>query len=193
MPMPPASNKKYWRTSLLWIGVVVFVGSCVGAFWFGWRSGAIVHEGRARVVRLGDEDRFRVLGMALRFYHQAHGEFPPTKYQPEPDGPIHSWRVLLVPHTDGEGYSNYDFSQEWNSQHNIQALSDGFGAVYYRMSGGIKWAEGINDTATILAIGEGDEWPSDGPLRAFMVEEGKDRFLLVENPSSEIHWMEPKY
>jgi hypothetical protein len=90
-----------------------------------------------------------------------------------------------VPYTDGdEGYSNYSFSLDWNSPDNLQALSKGWGAVFYRMEGGISWAKGEDDTATIIAVGEGEEWPSEKPLRALMVTKGKDRFLLVEYPDS---------
>jgi hypothetical protein len=91
------------------------------------------------------------------------------------------------------GFSDYDFSLDWNSPHNLRALSSGWGGAFYRVEGGISWAEGVDGAATILAIGEGDKWPSKAPLRTYVVTNGNDRFLLVEHPASEIHWMEPKY
>jgi hypothetical protein len=125
----------------------------------------------------------------LLAYHEQHGVFPPTKYQPEPNGPIHSWRVLLVPHTDvdfRERYSKYDFSQEWNSPNNLQALGDM--PYFYCFSMGTN-----NKITNYLAIGDGEEWPSERPLKSRLVTKGEDRFLVVENPDSELHWMEPKY
>ena len=50
-----------------------------------------------------------------------------------------------------------------------------------------------SDITNYLAIGDGDEWPSEKPLRSRLVTKGKDRFLVVENPDSDVHWMEPKY
>jgi len=188
---------RLWKAALLCVGLVAFVGSGIGLFWYGCHVAEArnrVENWYAEVDNSNAEDKLRAIRRALLFYHHDHGAFPPTKYQLKPDGPVHSWRVLLVPYTDGdEGHSNYDFSQEWNSPDNLQALSKGWGAVFYRMKGGISWSKGEDDTATIIAIGEGDEWPSEKPLRALMVTKDKDRFLLVEYPDSEIHWMEPKY
>jgi hypothetical protein len=134
--------------------------------------------------------KFAQLELALHLYHEEHGAFPPTKYQPVAGGPMHSWRVLLVPHTTSrfaERHSKYDYSQEWNSPNNLQAL----GRMppyfsYFRL-------DGDGETTHYLAIGEGDEWPAKKPLRSRLVTKGKDRFLIVEDPDSQIHWMEPKY
>ncbi len=61
------------------------------------------------------------------------------------------------------------------------------------MAPGFFRFNGEGETTQYLAIGEGDEWPSRKPLRSRLVIKGKDRFLLVEYPDSNIHWMEPKY
>jgi hypothetical protein len=50
-----------------------------------------------------------------------------------------------------------------------------------------------SDMATFIAIGDDDVWPAKKPLYAYLVEEGEERFLLVEYPESNIHWLEPKY
>jgi hypothetical protein len=174
---------------LLW---VCLIGFPIGAFWVGGR----LHEARHVSEDIWSQSRFAQLKLALEIYHEEHGAFPPTKYQPVAGGPIHSWRILLVPHTSAdERYSNYDFTQEWNSTSNLQALS-GWPApnrrimpsLIFRMIGG-----GDGDIAHYLAIGEDDDWPSRKPLKSILVKKGKDRFLLIEFPDSEIHWMEPKY
>jgi hypothetical protein len=53
--------------------------------------------------------------------------------------------------------------------------------------------DGGNDITNYLAIGDGDDWPSEKPLKSRLVTKGKDRFLVVEYPGSEVHWMEPKF
>ncbi len=135
------------------------------------------------------ESRFAQTRVALHNYHQDCGSFPPTKYQPKANGPIHSWRVLLYPYADMDArklYSKYDFSEHWNSPGNLAvARSMSSWGNYYSME--------ENDIANYLAIGDGDDWPSDKPLKARLITKGKDRFLLVEYPDSKIRWMEPEY
>lgn len=177
------------KTLSLW---VCLIGFLFAASWLGGRLCESRHVNRG----IWSESRLAQLKVALEIYHREHGAFPPTKYQPVAGGPIHSWRVLLVPHTSAdERYSNYDFTQEWNSAWNAQALRAG-PTVLPRVAPS-RWFrlgdEGDGDTAHYLAIGEDDDWPSRKPLKSLLVRKGKDRFLLVEDPDSEVHWMEPKW
>jgi len=168
--------------------LVCLVGFPIVAFWMGWRF----YEARNISKDYLSQGRFAQLKAMLLIYHDKHGSFPPTKLQREAGGPVHSWRVLLVPHTSPgfiERYSQYDFSQEWNSTNNMQALGRmGPYFRYFRMD-----SEGDTDITHYLAIGDDDDWPSKKPLRSRLIKKGKDRFLVVEYPDSEIHWMEPKY
>jgi hypothetical protein len=151
----------------------------------GWLISDAVHRGK----ELRSWATLSQLKFMLLIYHQEHGAFPPTKYQPEPGGPIHSWRVLLLPHmwpAAIEHFCEYDFSQEWNSTNNLLAIRRTPYFGYFRMGDDA-------DITNYLAIGDGDEWPSRKPLRSLLITKGEDRFLLVEYPDSEIHWMEPKY
>lgn len=168
---------------LLW---AVLVGCPIGASWMRDR-----HVEAEKVSRdFWSRSRFRHIESLLLLYHEEHGAFPPTKYQPEPDGPIHSWRVLLVPYTGAsfkKRYAAYDFSQEWGSFHNFEALGDMPEFCFFSLDGG-------RDTVTdYFAIGDGDEWPSKKPLKSYLVKKGKDRFLLVEDSEQLIFWREPKY
>jgi hypothetical protein len=167
---------------LLW---VCLIGLSIVAFGMGWR----IYEARNISKDYLSQGRFAQLEAMLLVYHDEHGTFPPTKYQREAGGPIHSWRVLLVPHTSRgfiERYSQYDFSQQWNSTNNLQALGRMPYFSYFNM-------DGDGDITHYLAIGENDEWPSKKPLKSRLITKGKDRFLLVEDPDSKTHWMEPKY
>ena len=53
--------------------------------------------------------------------------------------------------------------------------------------------DGDSDITNYLAVGDGDDWPSERPLKSCLVIKGKDRFLVVEDPNSQVHWMEPRY
>ena len=169
--------------------VVLLALCCLGftvlAFW----SGGHCFEAMEEVRDDRSQDRFAQIRDMLLIYHQQHGAFPPTKYQAKPGGPVHSWRVLLVAHTDtdfADRYRSYDLSQAWNSPTNVKALGGMPYFWYFSM-------DDDNDITNYLAIGDGDEWPAHRPMRSLLVTEGKDRFLVVEDPHSKIHWMEPKY
>lgn len=167
-------------------GVVLLVLFSIGlALWIGKRL-AESQNMRADWLSRG---RFAQIREALLAYHAEYGNFPPTKYRAGSKRPIHSWRVLLLPYIDADAknvYAHYDFSDDWNSPQNL-ATSNAVG----------HWAHLFsmdrNDIANYLAIGDEDYWPSANPLRSCMVVAGKDRFLLVEYPDSDVRWMEPKY
>lgn len=164
--------------------LICLVGFPIGAFWLG----RLFLDAANRGKDLRSQGRFAQMEVALLEYHKEHGAFPPTRYQPVAGGPVHSWRVLVLPHTSPtfiKRYPKYDFSQEWNNTNNLQALGG--------MAPGFFRTDGDGETAQLLAIGDGDEWPTKEALRARLITGGKDRFLLVEYRGSKIHWMEPKY
>lgn len=150
--------------------------------------GWLIADAVSRGKDVRSRGRFSQMEVALLSYHQEHGVFPPTKYQPVAGGPIHSWRVLILPYTSPgliERYATYDFSQEWNSSANLSALG--------RMAPDFFRIAGEGSSTHYIAVGDADEWPSRRPLRSRLITKGKDRFLLVEYPEADIHWMEPKY
>ena len=169
------------RTLKLATLVACLIGLPFGVFWLGTEFA----RGKSYVKDCQSACRMGQMRIALLIYHDKHGAFPPTQYQPVTGGPVHSWRVLLAPFFTGEP-SKYDFSQEWNSPTNLHALGTN-SSRYLRFSGD-------GDISHYLAIGPNDEWPSKHqPLRSLLVTEGKDQFLIFEDFNSEIHWMEPKY
>lgn len=167
--------------------LVCLVGSPILAFRLGWSLGKLRSFSTDSLL----EARFAQLEFRLLGYYDEHGAFPPTRYQREPGGPVHSWRVLLLPYMPrrfAERYPRYDFSQEWNSTNNLQAL--GHMPDFDLFS---KDFDPDEDITYFLAIGENDQWPSRDPLRSRLITKGTNRFLLVLYPNSRIHWMEPKY
>lgn len=171
------------RNSILLLACLF--GLPIAAFWAGGRF----YELRGTVKDLRSDSKFSQLKWALLAYHDKYKAFPPTTFRARHDGPMHSWRVLLVPHTTasyGRHYAEYNLLHEWNSLDNLQALS---GMPYFHYFS----LDADKDIANYLAIGDGDEWPSEKPLRSLLVTREKDRFIVVEYPDSDIHWMEPKY
>ena len=165
--------------------LVCLLGLPILGFWMGGR----VLEARNAGKECLSQCRFAQIRTMLLPNQEQQGAFPPTKYQTKAGGPIHSWRVLLVPHTNvdfKERYSRYDFSQDWNSPSNLQAIGSMPHFGYFS-------TDGDKEITNYLAIGDGDDWPSEKPLRSRLVRKGNDRFLVVEYPDSAIHWMKPEY
>jgi len=169
-------------------GAIVFaLGLAVLAFWMGGHFYEAIEIGKD----CRSEGRFGHLSLMLLAYHDEHGRFPPTKYQAIENGPIHSWRMLLVPDIDADCkrlYSEYDFSETWNSPKNLAVAES-----LERNLGHFSMPYGGSATANYLAIGDGEDWPSGKSLKARLITKGKDRFLLVEYPDSKIYWAEPEY
>lgn len=155
----------------------------------GFAVGARYREMKYEVKGCHSDDRFAWLKYMLLNYHRKHGAFPPTKYKESLNGPVHSWRVLLVRDADPElkeRFARYDFSQTWDSVDNMRALQGISFSDYFCIGSGSR-------IANYVAIGEGDQWPANAPLASYLVSAGKDRFLLVEWPASDVNWMEPRY
>jgi hypothetical protein len=164
---------------------VSLIGCSLVAFWMGWRAS----EARKITMEYLSQGKFDQIEAMLLMYHEEHGTFPPAKYQRQAGGPAHSWRVLLVPYTSprfGAHFSNYDFSREWDSTNNLQTLGHMPHFPYFSL-------DGDGDTTHYLAVSDGEAWPFKKALRSRLITKGTDRFLLVENPESDVHWMEPKF
>lgn len=173
------------KTALIALIAIVVLGTAVLAF----RSGRWLSEFREMQKGWLSDSRFAQIRLALLNYHHDYGRFPPTRYQPKANGPTHSWRVLLLPYRDPftrKLCSKYNFSEEWNSPGNLAVVQSLQPEMHV-------FSMNENNVANYLAIGDGDEWPSDTPLKAWVVTRGKDQFLLFEYPASSVKWAEPKY
>ena len=122
---------------------------------------------------------------ALLDYHYVHGRFPDPVFVT--NGLSHSWRVMLLFDPIGpRARPGYDLSKPWNGQQNLKIADEGGGFTSPHAP--------IGDcVAKYLTIAPGEEWPSKGPLKSYLVTKGEDQFLIVEDPDSTVHWMEPRY
>jgi Protein of unknown function (DUF1559) len=67
------------------------------------------------------QNNLRQIGLALQSYHQVYKSYPPAWVADGKGRPVHSWRVLILPHLDqADLYSRYDFSEPWNGPNNIK-------------------------------------------------------------------------
>jgi hypothetical protein len=167
------------------VSVLVLVGCLLLGCWIGWR----VCEDGYRHREIESLIQFDQLRAALTIYHDQHGSFPPAKHQVSEGMPVHSWRALLAPiitHETERVGKGYDYSLEWNTASNLIA----FGTNAPKLLQSRSTADVYTD---FLAIGKVDTWPEDGPLRSWLITKDEDRFLIVEDRDSTIHWLSPEF
>ncbi len=61
----------------------------------------------------------KVIGLGLQNYYSVHGCFPPAYTTDEDGHPLHSWRVLILPHIEEAAlYHRLRLDEPWHSPHN---------------------------------------------------------------------------
>jgi hypothetical protein len=163
------------------LGILILAALVIGFFGGNRLNMALIEAQDCRT-----RSRASQLRVALLSYHEEHGAFPPTKYITK-QGIVHSWRVLLIPYLHGEGvFAEYDFSKNWDDVANLRVVDAGgfFSSPE---------ADAKEHIATYLSIGPGDVWPWKRPKKSYCVVKGNDRFWLVEDLDSTVHWMEPRF
>lgn len=123
-------------------------------------------------------------------YHEMNGAFPPACIADENGRPMHSWRVLLLPFIEGGTLADqYDFSQPWDSPHNMKLLPHR-PAVYELRSN-----EGASPTTTnyVAIVGEGTMWPYGDSVSTQQISDGLSQTIMVaENLGANIPWTAPR-
>ena len=152
-----------------------------------------VNAARQQAQQMMCRGNLSQIGLAMHNYHDEHRCFPPA-YIPGQDGqPIHSWRILLLPHFSDPGtkrlYDLYDFDEPWNSPKNSQ-LADRMPDVYR-----CPCEKGTHPTNTSYVMVVGSDAVSEGEHapRAGSIKDGLSKSLLMaECGESGIPWLQPR-
>jgi len=129
------------------------------------------------------------IGIALHEYRAIHGSFPPA-YVPDANGnPMHSWRVLLLPHLGYEElYSRYRFDEPWDGPHN-RVLAVELPNRYRSACGP---GSPPTHTSFVAVIGNRTAWPGAQALTLDQFPDGADGTIAVlEMSSGGVNWMDP--
>jgi len=66
-------------------------------------------------------NNMRQIALAMHFYHDIYGSFPPAYTVDEDGQPLHSWRVLILPYIEQQAlYEQIRLDEPWDSEHNRQ-------------------------------------------------------------------------
>jgi hypothetical protein len=141
------------------------------------------------------QNNLKMIAMAMRWYHDMNGNYPPA-YLAGPDGtPWHSWRTILWPYMESRPKPEpYRLDEPWNGPNNSKlAQTDPLFSrcpLFYRCPGDSSPPQ---MTSYVVVIGDETMWTKYGYMRMADVADGPSHTILVlEIANSDIHWMEPR-
>jgi hypothetical protein len=138
-------------------------------------------------------NNIKQIALALLSYESSHGTFPPA-YVADKDGkPMHSWRVLILPDMDMNGYYRlYNFNEPWDGPTNKRLLTS-HPEFYACPSDGVYYTSGVRQANYFAVIGPNAAWAGDKPKKLTdFGDEARNTILVVEARNSGVAWSEPK-
>ncbi|MEE8451706.1 MAG: DUF1559 domain-containing protein [Thermoguttaceae bacterium] len=136
-------------------------------------------------------NNLKFLGISLWNYKDQHGCFPPAYIADANGKPMHSWRVLILPHLEENTlYDQYNFNEPWNGSNNSKLKKPtGFMHDVYNCPS----TDTTDDTNYVAVVGPRTVWQNGDSVKLDDIKDGPENtILLIEFPGSDIHWMEPR-
>lgn len=148
-----------------------------------------------------DRNQLVSISEAIQHYVYANGRFPPIAVADDNGRICHSWRVLVLPYLEANGfYAEYDLSTPWNSPANSD-LANGnrlgrdpkyphpaeVGQIYQNE----KYAGALETTLLYCARGKLHKSRLAGGQIEYLSPPEKT-FLVLEVENSGVHWMAPR-
>lgn len=166
-------------------GLVVFAVALLFAALGAWGT----HSINQNVIRAQRARNLKTLYVALWYYADKKGSFPPAHTKNGAGKPMQSWRVLLLPYLDRESlYSQINLNAPWDSPAN-RRLS-GLMPEYYRSPLDMEAHETTTDYFAVL----GPHAPWGSSIEAVRRYEAgdPDEIMLIEVVGSKTPWTEPR-
>jgi Protein of unknown function (DUF1559) len=176
--------KPLFKFVLILSGVVILLALILPA----------IDPARGTVLRVQCESNHKQIGLALHYYHDAFGCFPPAYIADEQGRPMHSWRVLILPYLDGSPlHIHYRFDEPWDGPNN-RRLHETILSVYNcPAETSTLNSKSSTNTNYLAVVGTETVWPGSKAVSAKDVTDGlSDTLMIVETANSGIHWMEPR-
>jgi prepilin-type processing-associated H-X9-DG protein len=150
-----------------------------------------VQAAREAARRMECTNNLKQIALAMHNYHNMYGSFPPAYVADENGKPMHSWRVLLLPHLEQQGlYSRYDMSKPWDSPENQAVVQQ---AVHVYCCPSDSGGPTSQTTNYMVITGKGTLFEDDKSVKIQEIKDGTfDTILVVEVTGSGVHWAEPK-
>ena len=144
------------------------------------------------------ETNLREIGEALEAYYSEHGEYPPAVVYGENGKPMHSWRVLILPHLGPKAqaiYEAYKMDEPWDSKHNSNYVS--LMPLVYACPSDRKSLQG--ETSYLAIVGDNTVINRDRPTRRSAGYDGpvlrdnpSETMVILETSGSGVNWLKPQ-
>lgn len=150
-----------------------------------------VDAARDAARRAQSQNNMKQIAIALHNYHDTHGTFPPAYIADEEGRPMHSWRVLLLPHIlEPELYRRYDFDKPWDHPDNM-AVARQMPQVY---ASPFPSHDFSNDNRTpYLAISAPDTVLGEDQGASFpqIIDGTSNTIMAIDHHTGQVDWTEP--
>jgi hypothetical protein len=135
-------------------------------------------------------NNLRQLALAFHDYHGLHGHFPPPYIADAEGKPMHSWRVLILPHLGEDALFNaYNLKEPWNSPQNSRFAAQ-MPSVFHCPSDP-QMPTGMTNYFCIT--GAGRTKPGQTDLHPGDISDGiGNTIALTESSSARVSWLEPR-
>jgi len=179
-PLRPKRFQFSMRQMLRFVGVLcVLCALCASLLSFiRW----ITDEG----MRNQCGNNLKLIGMALRGYHEVYGCFPAPYSVDDSGRPLHSWRVAIEPFRARSTIfqSSFDFTLSWSHPKNLKVSTPI--ADYGFTCPASRSPPGSGFTNYVMVVGQKRR------AQVRNTEENPDAIFVVEIADSNIHWTEPR-
>lgn len=158
---------------------------------------------------MGCQSNMQNLALALLSYQAVHRAFPPAYTVDESGKPLHSWRVLILPHIEEERlYKEIRLDEPWDSEHNRQFHSRmppcyrcygrNYDHKFWRASKFLeecfpKLFRDDQDCHYSVVIGEQTVFPGSKGIREGQITDGPSNTILVAERMFPVCWIDPTH
>jgi hypothetical protein len=139
------------------------------------------------------KDKLKMLGLAMLYYHDAYGHFPPAVLRDPTLGDRaqpYSWRVAILPIIgESQLYSQYRLDEPWDSPANRELLTR-MPAVF-ALPGSASAGKGITHYQVLVGQGTAFERP-DLRVRLGDFPRGAAQTILAVEAADPVPWTKPQ-
>ena len=176
----PIGKKRMLAASLvLCLATLICAGVAAFQAAWGWGCKAASFNGLQQIQ------------IALQFYRQANGCYPPQYIVDKEGRPAHSWRVLIWQYlSSDDSWKSYRFDEPWDGPHN-RLLASQMPACFRSPNANRNSKSTTTDYVGI--VGTNTPWNGANPLRTKDVPSTSGKTIwFVEVANSGINRMEPR-
>ena len=143
-----------------------------------------IYEAQGRAY---SANNVRQNALAFHNFESAFGHFPQSVFVHE-SGKKYSWRIAILPFMGrSDIYDKYDFTQDWDSPHNLEVTSQM--PDFFRSD--MDDTDSTN-TSFFLLSGPGGMFGSDEPFSFSQLTDGSSNTIMAIQAQRDVHWAKPE-